>query len=278
MQNSFTQNKPTLYIVSTPIGNLSDMTYRAVEILKSVDMIFAEDTRTSKVLLNHYGIETSYQSYHEHNKFEKIPIILNLLEAGKNLALISDAGTPLVSDPGNDLVQSVVENGFYVVGIPGASAALTALVSSGLTAQPFTFIGFLPKKQKAMKDELNKYKLYETTLIIYESPNRIKETLEVMYEVFGNRKISLARELTKKFETIIRSDLESVQTMELDTRGEYTLVVEGFAEDLSNLTINDVYNTMVKNGIDPKDALKLTAEKLGIPKREVYQKIKIENT
>jgi 16S rRNA (cytidine1402-2'-O)-methyltransferase len=278
MQNSFTQNKPTLYIVSTPIGNLSDMTYRAVEILKSVDMIFAEDTRTSKVLLNHYGIETSYQSYHEHNKFEKIPIILNLLEAGKNLALISDAGTPLVSDPGNDLVQSVVENGFYVVGIPGASAALTALVSSGLIAQPFTFIGFLPKKQKAMKDELNKYKLYETTLIIYESPNRIKETLEAMYEVFGNRKISLARELTKKFETIIRSDLESVQTMELDTRGEYTLVVEGFAEDLSNLTINDVYNTMVKNGIDPKDALKLTAEKLGIPKREVYQKIKIENT
>lgn len=278
MQNSFTQNKPTLYIVSTPIGNLSDMTYRAVEILKSVDMIFAEDTRTSKVLLNHYGIETSYQSYHEHNKFEKIPIILNLLEAGKNLALISDAGTPLVSDPGNDLVQSVVENGFYVVGIPGASAALTALVSSGLIAQPFTFIGFLPKKQKAMKDELNKYKLYETTLIIYESPNRIKETLEVMYEVFGNRKISLARELTKKFETIIRSDLESVQTMELDTRGEYTLVVEGFAEDLSNLTINDVYNTMVKNGIDQKDALKLTAEKLGIPKREVYQKIKIENT
>ena len=111
-----------------------------------------------------------------------------------------------------------------------------------------------------MKDELNKYKLYETTLIIYESPNRIKETLEVMYEVFGNRKISLARELTKKFETIIRSDLESVQTMELDTRGEYTLVVEGFAEDLSNLTINDVYNTMVKNGIDPKDALKLTAK------------------
>lgn len=278
MQNSFTQNKPTLYIVSTPIGNLSDMTYRAVEILKSVDMIFAEDTRTSKVLLNHYGIETSYQSYHEHNKFEKIPIILNLLEAGKNLALISDAGTPLVSDPGNDLVQSVVENGFYVVGIPGASAALTALVSSGLIAQPFTFIGFLPKKQKAMKDELNKYKLYETTLIIYESPNRIKETLEVMYEVFGNRKISLARELTKKFETIIRSDLESVQTIKLDTRGEYTLVVEGFAEDLSNLTINDVYNTMVKNGIDPKDALKLTAEKLGIPKREVYQKIKIENT
>ncbi|CCV64885.1 Ribosomal RNA small subunit methyltransferase I [Alteracholeplasma palmae J233] len=277
-QISFKEQKPTLYIVSTPIGNLKDITYRAIEILSSVDYILAEDTRVTDKLLKHYFINKKLISYHEHNKFEKEELILKLLSENNHIALVSDAGTPMISDPGYEITQTVMQNEYPVVAIPGASALLTALITSNIAPMPFIFIGFLPRKQSDQKTFLEKYKSYQEALIIYESPKRIEKTLQVIYEVYGNRKISLARELTKKFETITNGYIEDILKTELNLLGEYVLIIEGnqIEVDYNEITIEAHVLLYIKQGYTEKEALKLVAKDRNVKKSDIYQAYKIK--
>ncbi len=278
MQKSFKESKPTLYVVSTPIGNLKDMTLRAIDILNEVDYILAEDTRTSSVLLSHYHIKKPMVSYHEFNKLDQENKIISDLHEGKNIALISDAGTPGISDPGYEIIKKVIEEGFHVVSIPGASAILTALVTSGLIIQPFTYLGFLPRKASDQSDTLSLYINRKETLVIYESPQRITKTLQTIYEVLGNRKIAIARELTKAFETIIRTDLKDAITLEMNPKGEYVIIVEGSNETSKpQLDVKSHYLELIKEGYASKDAMKIVATKHNIPKNEVYRIVKIDD-
>jgi 16S rRNA (cytidine1402-2'-O)-methyltransferase len=279
MQKSFKENKPTLYVISTPIGNLSDITFRAIEILNEVDIILAEDTRTSGVLLNHYQIKKPMMSYHEFNKEAQENKIIEMMNEGKNLALISDAGTPGISDPGYEIIKSVIDSGFHVVSIPGPSAILAALVVSGLIIQPFTFIGFLPRKQSDMKKMIETYQDRKETLIIYESPMRIQKTLNTIYSILGNRNISLSRELTKTFETIIRTTLDKAVSMEHNPKGEYVIIIEGNhnIQTHFDLSIEEHVQRYVKQGHSEKEAMKLVAEERNIKKSEVYKVIKIDS-
>lgn len=278
MQKSFKEKKPTVFIVSTPIGNLSDMTYRAVEILNAVDVIFAEDTRNSGILLKHYHIETPMTSYHEFNKVQKAQEAMSRLREGQDIALISDAGTPGISDPGYVLISEAIKQGFYVVAIPGASATLTALVGSGLSMQPHTFIGFLPRKKSDAKALLHAYESHQETLIFYESPMRIEQTLKMMYDIFGNRFVTLARELTKTFETYIRTNLEDAQTIEHVKKGEYVIVVDGnhTTQTFEDLSIDAHVMMFIREGLSEKDAMKRVASLRKITKSEVYKVFKIK--
>lgn len=276
MQESFKNNKSTLYLVSTPIGNLDDMTIRAVDTLKKVDLILAEDTRVSGILLKHFNINNKLESYHDHNRFEKIADVLKLLEEGKNIALISDAGTPGISDPGYELINGVIKAGFNVCSIPGATASIAALTSSGLLMQPHLFVGFLPRKTNEIKAELNKYLKLKATLIFYESPFRVKNTLKVLYEVYGNREVVLARELTKMFETITRTNLSDAQNLDINTKGEYVILVSGYKESEVSLSIEELYQKYFDEGYREKVIFDKIASDLKISKRDVYQKIKIE--
>lgn len=273
-QVSFKNDKKTLYLVSTPIGNLEDITHRAINILKTVGVVFAEDTRTSSVLFKHYDINTKMISYHEHEKYDKIDLVLNYLNSGEDVALISDAGTPGISDPGFELVDKVVDNGFNVVSIPGATASITALTSSGLLMQPHLFIGFLPRKTNEIKFELNKYINLKATLIIYESPFRVKNTLKMLYECYGDRRVVLARELTKLFETITRTTLARSLDLEINTKGEYVILVEGYKEEKVNLSIEELYEKYNNEGYKEKVIFEKIAKDLNISKRDVYQKLK----
>ncbi|MDY0074845.1 MAG: 16S rRNA (cytidine(1402)-2'-O)-methyltransferase [Acholeplasmataceae bacterium] len=278
IQRSFKEKKPTLYVVATPIGNLEDMTLRAVHILESVDLILTEDTRTSGVLLNHYNIKKPLLSYHEFNKYEQEQKIIDLLNDNKNIALISDAGTPGISDPGYEIIVKVIENGFHVVSIPGASAILTALISSGLVMQPFTFIGFLPKKISDIKSTLDTYSSHQETLVIYESPNRIEKTLKYLFESYGNRRVVLARELTKAFETITRTTLKDAQDLEINTKGEYVIVLEGRQlKDEPILGVKEHYLLLIEEGYPTKDAMKMVAKRHKLTKSEVYRMVKIDD-
>ena len=217
-----------LYIVSTPIGNLGDITYRAVNVLSEVDLIAAEDTRTSRVLLQRYGIRTPMTSFHAHNQAQKTPVLLRRLQAGQKIAVISDAGTPGISDPAHYLVTRALEAGVQVLPIPGAAAFLAALVVSGLPTNRFVFEGFLPAK-KGRKKRLAQLAEEERTIVLYESPHRLQKTLRELLDTLGNRRIAVARELTKKFEEVFRSDLQSA-VAEFEgrkARGEFVLVIEG---------------------------------------------------
>jgi 16S rRNA (cytidine1402-2'-O)-methyltransferase len=277
IQKSFQERVPTLYVVATPIGNLKDITYRAVEILNQVDYILCEDTRTSKILLNHYHIHKPLISFHEYNKEDKESHLIKLLEENHDLALISDAGTPGINDPGYELIKEVIKNGFYVVSVPGASATLAALVSSGLIIQPFTYLGFLPKKNNDKINLLETYIKRPETLIIYESPLRVKKTLQTLYDILGNRKLVLARELTKMFETITRTDLESSSDLDIDTRGEYVILVEGDQQkEVFDLSIDKHVKQYIDEGLNEKDAMKKVAKLRGITKSEVYKVFKIK--
>lgn len=274
MQESFRNDKKTLYLVSTPIGNLKDITYRAVEILSNVEVIFAEDTRTSMRLLSHYNIKTKMKSYHEHNKLEKENDVLWYLENGFDVALISDAGTPGISDPGFEIANKVIEKGFNVSSIPGATASMTALVSSGLKMQPNLFLGFLPRKESEITLFLNKYLTVDATLIFYESPFRIDKTINYLFEILGDRRVVIARELTKIYETFIRTTLKEAIKIEFINKGEYVILVEGFIQEESNLSVIDLFVKYQKLGLDDMTNMKLIAKELGISKREVYDKIK----
>lgn len=277
IQVSYDEPKPTLYVVSTPIGNLKDITLRALETLRTVDMILCEDTRVTSRLTSNYQIEVPLKSYQKFNEHAMVDFVVEQLSMGLSLALVSDAGTPLISDPGFILIDALIQKNFNVVSIPGASAALSALVSSGLLTQPFTFLGFLPRKVGEIKTVLENYIDRTETLIIYESPNRMEKTLKIMFEVLGNKRVSIARELTKKFETYYRGLIGEFLVDVLDKRGEYVIVVEGAPKNV--LSIQDpvtLVNLYIEQGLTEKDAIKQASRDLGVHKSEVYKVFKID--
>ena len=221
----------TLYLVGTPIGNLADITYRAVDILRTVDLIACEDTRVTKKLCAHYDIHAPLKSYHDHNKAQQTEYLIQQLQEGIDIALVSDAGLPLISDPGYELVVAARNNGIRVETVPGPNAGLTALMASGLPSFTYTFLGFLPRKEKAKYDLLDQRMFQDSTLIIYESPHRVKDTLKAIYKIDAQRNVSIGRELTKKFEEIITDKVEKL-LMKLDegdilTKGEFVIIIEG---------------------------------------------------
>ena len=274
-QKSFENDKATLYLVATPIGNLNEMTYRAVEILNSVDFIAAEDTRNTMKLLNHFDISTKLISHHEHNIQTSIPKILSLLKENHNIALVSDAGYPAISDPGYELVKEVIDNDFNVVPISGANACLNALVVSGINPQPFLFYGFLDHQDKKKKKELEELKYNKETIVFYEAPHRIKKTLQLMLSILGNRHIALAREITKKHEEINRGTIEEVLNVVDELKGEMVIVVEGSKEQPEGIifeqSIEEHVNEFIEKGISTKDAIKEVAKQRGVSKYLIYQ-------
>ncbi|WP_461201929.1 16S rRNA (cytidine(1402)-2'-O)-methyltransferase [Anoxybacillus sp. TBDG-1] len=272
--------KGILYIVPTPIGNLEDMTLRAIETLRTVDFIAAEDTRQTKKLLSHFDIHTPLVSYHEHNKQERGEYIIASLLQGKHVALVSDAGTPTISDPGHELVVGALQAQCKVVPLPGANAAITALTASGLPTTHFYFYGFLSRHKKEKKKELEQLKHIKDTLIFYEAPHRLQETLAVMYHILGNRQMVVARELTKKFEQFIRGTIEEVMhwAEHHEARGEFCLLVEGnhMSDEESvwwnDLTIIEHVNYyMEAKQYTSKEAIKQVAKDRQLPKRDVYE-------
>lgn len=276
-----------LYLVPTPIGNLEDMTFRAIQTLKDVDYIAAEDTRQTKKLCHVYEIDTPLTSYHEHNKDSSGHKLIEWLKEGKNIALVSDAGLPTISDPGAEVVRDFTNIGGYVIPLPGANAALTALIASGIAPQPFFFYGFLDRQKKEKKKQLEALKKRQETIIFYEAPHRLKETLTVMKEVLGNRNIVITRELTKKFEEFIRGDLEYALTWvtEQQIRGEFCLVVQGNDQDEEELNEEAWWNSLsekehvihyIEEGLTSKEAIKRTAVERGVPKRTIYDAYHIE--
>ena len=271
-QKSFSNNLPTLYLVATPIGNLEDMTYRAVRILQEVDLIYCEDTRVSAKLLNHFDIKKPLKPYHDHNKSTQKEDILKNLELGKNLALISDAGYPLISDPGYVVIRDVIDAGYNVVSIPGASALLHALVVSGIAPHPFLFYGFLDAKESKKIKELTTLLDYKETLIFYESPHRIKKTMNTIYQIMGERQVVIARELTKKFEEILRGTTSSMLELP-DLKGEIVIVLEGKTEEIYTPTksMEEEVEDLIQNGYSSKEAIKLIAKLRNVPKNDVYQ-------
>lgn len=271
-----------LYLCATPIGNLGDMTPRVTETLRAVDIIAAEDTRNSIRLLNHFEIKTSMTSYHEYNKIEKADYLVEQLLQGKNVALITDAGTPAISDPGEVLVQKCQQVNIKVTSLPGASACITALTLSGLGTRRFCFEGFLPADKKEKAEVLQELQEESRTIILYEAPHRLIRTLKELYDNVGNRRVTLCRELTKKFETILPTTLEDAlayyETEE--PRGEYVIVLEGKSrqekkneekETWQAIPIEEHMAYYEKEGMDKKSAMKQVAKDRGMTKREVYQ-------
>ncbi len=266
---SFDSDKAILYLVATPIGNLGDFSLRAIETLKSVDKIYAEDTRNSKVLLDHYSIKNVYESYHEFSQ-EKTSKIIDELKSGMKIAIISDAGLPVISDPGYKLVRDAVDAGIAVSTIPGASAGISALIASGFVAMPYTFFGFLDSKESKRLSELNSLKYIEHTLVFYEAPHRIFDTLKNMLDVFGDRNICIARELTKSYEEYIRGKISEV--LELDSiKGEIVLIVEGYHEEADTSDPLKKIDELISLGYKPNAAIKEVAHMLNIDRKELYK-------
>lgn len=269
-----------LYLVATPIGNLGDISARALEVLESVDLIAAEDTRRTVQLLNHFGISKPLTSYHEHNKREKGQYIISLLKQGKNVAQVSDAGTPAISDPGEDLVGLCIENDITVTSVPGPVAGINALILSGLNTRRFAFEGFLSVNKRHRHEHLSSVKNDTHTLIFYEAPHKLRTTLEDMKEAFGGgRRIALVRELTKLHEEVIRTDIDGAieKYKEVSPRGEYVLVVEGAKEGAdeeekpwARLSVYEHVEKYISEGMSSKEAIKRTAVDRGVPKREIY--------
>ena len=279
-QKSFIENKPTLFLVPTPIGNFNDMTYRAVDVLKEVDYIFSEDTRVTKVLLSHFNISTPVFSYHLYNEDIQSDEILNHLAEGKNIALVSDAGLPCISDPGFLITKRAIERDFNVVSLPGANAALTALIASGIDSSNFYFFGFLNSKQNQRLKQLKLLRDIKETMIFYEAPHRILYTLKDMYTVFSNREVVIARELTKKYEEYIRGNLEDIISEVEELKGEIVIIVSGakrshIEDHLLTLNIKAHYEYYISEGLSEKDAMKQVALERKIPKSDVYKEVKI---
>lgn len=272
----------TLYLCATPIGNLKDITARVVDTLREVDMIAAEDTRNSIRLLNYFEIRTPMTSYHEYNKVEKARQIVGWLLEGKNIALVTDAGTPAISDPGEILVRECQKEGIAVTSLPGCCACITALTLSGLSTRRFCFEGFLPADKKEKKFVLEELKDETRTIILYEAPHHLKRTLEELYQILGDRRITLCRELTKRFETVFPTTLGEALSFyeENDPRGEYVLVLEGkdhkqFQKEeqaeWEKISIEEHMGIYLEKGMDKKEAMKRVASERGISRRDVYQ-------
>ena len=272
----------TLYICATPIGNLEDITLRTLRVLKEVDLIAAEDTRNSIKLLNHFDIKTPMTSYHEYNKYDKAKVLVEKLLSGMDIALITDAGTPAISDPGQELVKQCHEAGVMVTSLPGPSAFVTALTISGQETRRFCFEAFLPYDKKERTAILEELKKETRTIILYEAPHKLKKTLNDLFEVLGNRSISICRELTKKHETNLRTTLQNaiIYYETEEPRGEYVLVIEGADKNklkeenlqpLLDLSIQDHMNVYLDQGMDKKMAMKAVAKDRGVGKRDIYQ-------
>ena len=276
-QKSFENGRPTLYLVPTPIGNLNEMNPRAIDILKQVDVIACEDTRTSGQLLKHFDIHNRLIAYHNFNEESSANGIMDLLEEGKDIALISDAGYPLINDPGQKIVSIATEAGFNVVPVSGPSAFLNALVASGLVAQPFIFIGFLPQSHSDRVKKLKEYQNYPMTMIFYEAPHRIEKCLKDCLEVFGDRKMTLARELTKMHEEFLRGSITEILEVIDELRGEMVIVMEGNHEEPSKaIDMSDVVrmvNESIEAGMSTRDAIKDIATKTGIKKNKIYDAV-----
>lgn len=277
----------TLYLCATPIGNLGDMTPRVVETLHMVDVIAAEDTRNSIKLLNHFDIHTPMTSYHEYNKVEKARQLVKQLTEGQNIALITDAGTPAISDPGEVLVRMCLEQGIAVTSLPGPAACITALTLSGLPARRFCFEGFLPAEKKEKTAVLQELAQESRTMILYEAPHHLVRTLEELYQTLGQRRITLCRELTKRFETVMPTTLEKALAyyQEEEPRGEYVLVIEGKSleqkrqEDIAawqDKSIEEHMEYYRLQGMEEKAAMKQVAKDRGVSKRDIYQHLHVE--
>ena len=270
----------TLFVVATPIGNLEDMTFRAVRILREVDWIACEDTRETRKLLDHYGIEKHTISYHDHNEMERSKELVARLAAGESGAIVSDAGMPLISDPGYRLVRAAIEAGIRVEPLPGASASLTALAASGLPTDAFHFVGFLPSKSGQRDHALEALRNERSTLICYEAPHRILETLEAIERLMGPRPVVLARELTKVHEEFVRgtaSEIRAELAKRGELRGEMTLLIGKATKPMpSNVPIEQAYRQQLHSGLSRMDAMKALARERGISKREIYKKISRE--
>ena len=270
-----------LYICPTPIGNLEDMTYRTIRVLNEVDLIAAEDTRHSIKLLNHFEISKPLTSYHEHNKDSKGGYLINKLLEGENIALISDAGMPGISDPGEDIIKQAIEHNIEIEVLPGATASITALVGSGLETAKFAFEGFLDRDKKVRRSQLEELKEESRTIIFYESPHRLKDTLKDMLNILGNRRIAVNREITKKYQEIIREDIETVINIfnEKEVKGEFVLIVEGFKGEKTvqnsyeDLTEREYVITLMENGMDKKDAIKAVCKDRKLKKDVVYKQV-----
>ncbi len=273
-QKSFGNEKPTLYLVPTPIGNLSEMTPRAIEILNSVDVIACEDTRTSGQLLRHFDISKRLIAYQNFNEETSSRGIVNLLSQGNNVALISDAGYPLISDPGQRVVNEASAAGFNVVPVSGCSAVLNAVVASGLIAQPFLFIGFLPSANNERVKKLHEYRAYPMTMVFYEAPHRITKMLKSCLEVLGDRKCCLCREMTKLHEEFIRGTISELIEISDDLKGEMVVVMEGnrddYSKDVDMSVIMQMVNESIEAGMTTSSAIKEVARKTGVAKNRIY--------
>lgn len=271
-QQSFKNDKPTLFLVATPIGNLNEMTPRAIDILKTVDIIAAEDTRNARKLCSHFDIETKMISHHMHNEQESTKGIIELLASGKNIGLISDAGYPLISDPGQTLVRDVIEAGYNVVPISGSSAFLNALVASGLIVQPFAFMGFMEHKESQLKKQLIQHKDLPMTTIYYLSVHKLEKTLEIVYDVLGNRKICLVRELTKMHEEFIRGTVTEVMESVETIKGEFVIVIEADSAEVE-VSFDDLIRHIeeqINAGNSVSRSISSVAKENGVSKNELY--------
>jgi 16S rRNA (cytidine1402-2'-O)-methyltransferase len=277
-----------LYIVSTPIGNLQDMTFRAIEVLKSVDLVAAEDTRRTRELLNHFDIDTKITSYHEHNKYDKAKDVVDMIKEGKDVAVVTDAGTPIVSDPGSVLVKFAVEENVEITAVPGCCAAINALVLSGLDSDSFVFVGFLKDDNKKRKEQLENLKSETRTMVFYISPHDILKDLKQLIEVFGEeRNASLSREMTKVHEETVRGTLKEIYKVfeSRDIKGEFVLVVSGMDKDLlkssevekwMSISVEEHYQKYIDEGMSDKDAMKKVASDRNVDKREIYKELKVK--
>jgi len=275
---TFISSSSKIYIVATPIGNFDDITLRALEVLKSVDYIYCEDTRNTLQLLSHFNIESKLRSYHMFNENETTDSLINVVKEGHNVAVVSDAGMPCISDPGFVAVKEAREQGIDVVMVPGVSAGLTAICGSGLPCNHFYFYGFLNSKESKRIDELKQLEDISQTIIFYEAPHRIKETLQNMLDIFGDRHIVLARELTKKYEEYLDGNISEVLEVCESLKGEMVIVCEGahkedLVKDLLKLTIQEHYDYYINMKIDRKEALKLVAKDRGVSKSDIYSVI-----
>ena len=271
-QKSYSNKVATLYLIPTPIGNLEDITIRAVNILKEVDVVFCEDTRVTSLLLKHLDIHKKMVPNHEFNERQNQEKLINYLSKGLNVGLVSDRGTPVISDPGYEMAKIAIENNYNVVALPGPTALIPALISSGLAPSPFTFYGFLNSKEGKRKKELEELKSHKETMIFYEAPHRIEDTLKNILEVLGNRSIAISREITKKYEEIFRGSVEDVIKEINNIKGEIVIVVDGNKEEINfdNIPVIEHINSYIKQGLSSKDAIKKVSEDRHVKKGDIY--------
>ncbi len=278
MDKKNNNEKGTLYIVATPIGNLEDITIRAIETLKKVDLIAAEDTRHTLGLLNHFNISKPLISYHRHNEETRVNELIEKLRNGDNIALVSDAGTPGISDPGEEIIKNCINENIKIIPIPGACAMVNALICSGLDTKEFTFLGFLPLNKKLRKNKLEEIKNSNKTIILYEAPHKLKNTLEDLQNILDNRKITIAREITKIYEEFIRGTALEILSNINNIKGEIVLIIEkneniklSDEEFFKNMTLEEHYNFYMQKGMLKKDIIKKIAKDKNVNKNEIYQ-------